>query len=175
MNLKELIESCDWEKTYLYIHLKDASNAVPSVIEDVVRCYSGVINELLSNKPTLPYHFKIAVKTELDWYYTYILENPDEIKLATNTIKFLSDGKTLDKSKYEYMDVSFVSIEPGVEVCGCLSPWSEMLSMPIVNELNLSNEALLGEILWELTFYGFSEKKTKDFWDTIQTTANDLK
>jgi hypothetical protein len=166
MNLKELIESCDWEKVYLYIHLKNAEHAEPSDLEDVRRSYNKTIDELLSNKPTLPYHFKIVVKTELDWFYTHLIENPHEIKVGAAFL--LDDEKTLDRSKYEYTDVSFSPIDKSCEeMCGDLSPWSEMLSMPIVNELNLSNEALLGEILWEITFHGFSEKKTKDFWDKI--------
>ena len=175
MNLKELIESCDWEKTYLYIHLHAAARAEPSELESVRLAYGKTINEFLSITPTLPYHFEIVVKNVLDWYYTYLIENSQEIKTTESSCHFLSDGKTLDKSKYEYIDVSFSPIDKSCEGTGDLCPWSEMLSMPIVNELNLSNEALLGEILWEITFHGFSEKKTKEFWDGIITTADNLK
>ena len=172
MTLKTLIESCDWERVYLYIHLKNVEHEEPSELNEVSRIYGETIRELLSNIPTLPYHFKIHVKTELDWYYTHLIENPSEVKVGGD-FHFLPDNKTLDKSKYEYIDVSFLPVDKSCEEsCGSLSPWSEMLSMPIINELNLPNESLLGEILWEITFYGFSEKRVKDFWSSMEVSEN---
>ena len=36
-----------------------------------------------------------------------------------------------------------------------LMPWSEIIDLEILDCLNLNNYDLLGNILWELTFYGF--------------------
>jgi hypothetical protein len=44
-----------------------------------------------------------------------------------------------------------------------ITPWSKIIDTPIINECGFSNEQLLAEILWEFTFYGWTEKKVETF------------
>jgi hypothetical protein len=42
-----------------------------------------------------------------------------------------------------------------------------LIDTPVVNNTNYSNERILAEILWELTFYGWTEKKVAKTWEDI--------
>lgn len=172
MKLRRLIEECDLEKVYLHLVSKDVYNGPESNIVDVRRSYGSTITELLSNESVYTTD-KILVKSVVDWYYTHLIENPDEAKFSTEA-KFCADGVTLDKSQYVYLNVNLKE-ENGEEIGIGNQSWSELISMEIENEENLSNEVLLGEILWEITFHGFSEKKVTSFWDGLKGQLEQIK
>jgi hypothetical protein len=171
MKLRDLIETCDLEKVYIFLHKRDAYNGTESKIGDVKKAYSSTIKELLSNKD-VPSDDTILVKNVVDWYYTYLIENPKEAKTSTES-KFCSDGVTLDKSQYVYINVNLKE-SSGEEIGIGDQSWASLISMEVENAENLSNEALLGEILWEITFHGFSEKKVESFWDGISSSTKGL-
>lgn len=167
MKLRNLIEGCDLEKVYLYLASKGSGEGLESNIVDTRRSYGAVVAELLSNESVYTTD-KLLVKNVVDWYYKYLIENPEEAAKVGKSIeyKYCSDGITLDKSQYIYINVNLRE-ESGDEIGIGEQSWSEFISMEIENVENLSNEALLGEILWEITFHGFSENKVKSFWDDI--------
>jgi hypothetical protein len=113
----------------------------------------------------------ILVKNEVDWYYDYLIENPDELK-KTKDVKYRPDG-TLDKDYYTYINVNLRDLS-GEETGIGNQPWAELISMEIENETNLQNEELLGEILWEITFHGFSESKVMKFWENLSLSVGKI-
>jgi hypothetical protein len=44
-----------------------------------------------------------------------------------------------------------------------------------VIDTNITNEQIVAEILWEITFYGFSEKKTEKFLNNLKKRVNSAK
>lgn len=162
MKLIDLIKSVNLETVYLYLSKID-EDGTESDINDVRRCYGKTIEEMLSNT-TVATTDVILVKNEVDWYYDYLIENPDELK-KTKDVKYRPDG-TLDKDYYTYINVNLRDLS-GEETGIGNQPWAELISMEIENTVGLSNEALLGEILWEITFHGFSEVKVKNFWEDL--------
>lgn len=162
MKLIDLIKSVDLEKVYLYISKMD-EDGTESDIKDVRRCYGKTVEEMLSNT-TVATTDVILVKNAVDWYYDYLIENPEETKKTTD-VKYLPDG-TLDKNHYTYININLKD-SSGEETGIGNQPWAELISMEIENTVGLSNEALLGEILWEITFHGFSEIKVKNFWEDL--------
>lgn len=165
MKFIDLIKSVDLEKVYLYISDMDR-DGTEADINDVRRCYGKTIQEMLSNTPAETTDV-ILVKKEVDWFYEYLIENPKEIK-KTKDVKFLPDG-TLDKDYYTYINVNLKDLS-GQETGIGNQSWAELISMEIENSVGLSDEALLGEILWEVTFHGFSESKVKNFWDELSNS-----
>jgi hypothetical protein len=47
-------------------------------------------------------------------------------------------------------------------------PWSKLIDTPVINKAGFSNEQLLAEILWEFTFYGWTEKRVEKRIDEIE-------
>lgn len=172
MKLRRLIEECNLEKVYRHLLSKDVYNGTESNIVDVRRSYGATITELLSNESVYTTD-KILVKNVVDWYYTYLMENPVEARKSPES-KYCSDGVTLDKSQYVYLNVNLKE-ENGEEVGIGNQSWAGLVSMEIENEEKLSDEVLLGEILWEITFHGFSEKKVTSFWDGLKGQLEQIK
>ncbi len=169
MKLIDLIKSVNLETVYLYLSKID-EDGTESDINDVRRCYGKTIEEMLSNT-TVATTDVILVKNEVDWYYDYLIENPDELK-KTKDVKYRPDG-TLDKDYYTYINVNLRDLS-GEETGIGNQPWAELISMEIENETNLQNEELLGEILWEITFHGFSESKVMKFWENLSLSVGKI-
>ena len=91
------------------------------------------LNTLVIKENQLPY-FKMAF---------------DELRMMTPTINDDIIDVQLDES-YIYVD-------------GCQDRWSNVLGKNITldNELKLADQVLAAHILWEITFFGFSEEEMK--------------
>jgi hypothetical protein len=107
------------------------------------------------------------VKKELDWYdnHTYI----DVCFLNNRYVappKYAKPwgGKNPPKGHYNCN----LSKYNKVFAMG-FTAWSKLIDTPIVNEAELSSEELAAEILWELTFYGWTEKRVNSHVEGIKT------
>jgi len=170
---------------YLFARDSDTmckSPADPLTREKTENAYNSVIEELLELPDSLPNKFPLIVSMVKD----DLMLKPGEIA-------------------EEYIDVSMINleyIEPPVgakpwggevgEVVpegyyNCneekynkyfgfgLSPWSEIIDNPIFNETNLDDYEILAEILWELTFYGWTQKQQENFRSELDDRLEESK
>jgi len=159
---------------------KDPSE--PLKREHTENSYNSVIDELLELPNSEPNKFPLIVSMVKD----DLLLEPGEIA-------------------EEYVDVSMVNLEyvepptgakpwggDAGEVApeGCyncneekynkyfgfgLTPWGEIIDNPIINETNLNDYEILAEILWELTFYGWTQKEQESFRDMLDERLEEAK
>ena len=172
MTLREALKSANHTEVFRLINEKDqqwiAAADRPS-LEQTTSAYTKVIAELLSKPSTVPYKMSWIVREQEDWYDKHIyidvgLINHDYMPPAEGLKPWGGDGKIQPPEGYydcndekynKYYAAGFAS-------------WSEMIDTPIVNELNLPLEKVVAEMLWEITFYGWTEKKQGEFIAEIE-------
>jgi hypothetical protein len=160
MTLRELLSSAHLQTVYFLINKKDGGmepKKLAPTMEQTTTSYQRVITELLGKRKTKKYSMPILVKLSEDWF---------------------------DKHKYPdvcFLNPTYVAPRKGLKPWGgkppkghynCnlkkhsqtyamgFTPWSKIIDTPVINEGGFSNEQLLAEILWELTFYGWTEAKS---------------
>ena len=178
MTLRELLKTADLTKTYQYINDKD--NGVEGNthvdIATTVAAYSPVVKELLGKKKTTPFKYKFFVDEVEDWfdkklYVDVSLLNPRYVKPALGLNPWGGGpGKKVPAGHYNCN-----SVKHNKRFAFGSTKWSELIDTEVINNTKYSNEAVLGEILWELTFYGWSEKKVKKTWNGISKQIEDVK
>lgn len=178
MTFRELIKSVDLSKTYQHINDKDNGFEGNKHVElaTTVAAYSKVVKELLGKKKTKPFKYKIFVDEAEDWFdkHKYIdvsLLNPRYVEPAAGLKPWGGGpGQKIPEGHYNCNAVkhnkhfAFGSVK-----------WSEIIDTPVINDTDRSNEQILGEILWELTFYGWTEKRVKKTWDVIGQRVKEAK
>lgn len=55
------------------------------------------------------------------------------------------------------------------------TPWAELVSSKVINNINLTIDELVAEIVWELTFHGYTEKQIHAFYGTLKTLVKEVK
>jgi len=198
MKLIDLIKVCDRSKVFDFILKKgDEGDSKNNTIEYVTSAYSSTLDEMLK-KELKESRYKIYVKMETDWHFNYLKENPDKKHITdTDDVKDYQyiDASLLNLDFEGHPDRSLEAWGGKSEDkndCpeGCYNcnyegyqeyygigntSWGSLLNSEIVDTLNLSNENLLAEILWEITFYGFEEKEQTEFWDMLKDRAEESK
>lgn len=165
----------DYTKVYQYINKKDQGYAAESDRPTLVQTqshYSPVIAELLGKKKTKPFKFPIHVAMEKDIvdkhkYVSVRLFNPKYVKPAKGLKPWgCTKGERPPKGHYnvnadkhnQYFAFGFTT-------------WSDIIDTPVIIDnsvKHLSIDALLAEILWELTFYGWSEETHKESMSKLE-------
>ena len=179
MNLKQLIESCNLDDVYQCILDKDINSDVKdSSIESVKKTYSKTIDELLEKIP-VESNYKIYVNNQKDWH-----DGSEYIDVSLLNLKFegvppvnLKPWGGNSENKNDCPDGTYnVNYDGYNQYMGIGNiSWAEFINMEIVNVLNLPNELLLSEILWEFTFFGYTENKQSKFWKEMKDDANEAK
>lgn len=165
MTLRELLKTTDMEEVISYINKKDSGYIVESdrpSLEETDISYSSVIVELLALPVKKPYKYSIVVKLELDLldnnlYPSVLFLNNKYVKPEAGLLPyFTSTGKRTPKGHYnanadkhiDYYAFGFVD-------------WAKIIDTPVIideSAKELSLYAVLGEILWELTYNGWTRK-----------------
>lgn len=178
MTLRELLKTVDLKATYQYINDKDNGfeGQKPVLLSKTTITYSRVVKELLSNKKVKPFKYKICVDEVEDWFdkHKYIdvsLLNPRYVEPPAGFKPWgVSPGTKVPEGHYNCNAAKYNKRF----AFGALK-WSCLIDTPVIHNTNLSNEQVLGEILWELTFYGWTEKKVKKTWDVINQRVKEVK
>lgn len=163
MTLRELLQSVIPAKVYRHINKKDSRNAAKCdrpTMEQTVKAYTAVIAELLQKPKSRKYHMPILVKWSEDWYDHH--KYPDVCFLNPKYVAPPkgykpwggSRGKPAPKGHYDCN-----ANKHNKTFAMGFTPWSRLIDTPVVNEGGFTDEQLVAEILWELTFYGWTEKK----------------
>lgn len=170
MTFRELIQQSNLNETYVYINNKDNSyEGQPHVpIAKTVDVYSNVVKELLSKPKTKAYVYKFLVEEVEDWfdktlYVDVSLLNPRYVAPDFNLKPWSgSRGQKVPPGHYNCNLSKY-----NRRLAFGTTSWSRLIDTPVINRTSYCNEYVLGEILWELTFYGWTEKKVKKTWDVI--------
>ena len=179
MTLREALQTANLSEVYRSIYEKDQGNVAecdrPS-LETTIRAYSKVVEELLSKPSVPPYEMSWIVKEEKDWYdgHKYIdvcFLNPNYIAPTEGLKPWGGDDKTpIPDGHYDCNDNKHNQY-----FAAGFTKWSVVIDTPIVNGVNLPLEKMLAELLWELTFYGWTEKKQEENVAEIERRCEEAK
>lgn len=189
MTLRKLIlqtlERNEFDLMVDYLLKADSAAMVTSVVtrETTHNSYKHVIDELLALPPSPPYKFPIHIsKSVMD-----VLLEPGEVAeeyidvamINPNFVEPPEELKPWGCREGENAPEGFYNVndEKHNKYFGFgLSPWSHIIDTEIVIEVpHLAPFELLAEILWELTFYGWSETKQKEFGDMLVERMEEAK
>ncbi len=177
MTLREALKSCDQEEVFRLIVDKDKDYIVESdkiTLDKAREAYTKVIAELLSKPETVAADMPWVIREETDWFdgHKYIsvgFVNPNYVKPAEGLVAWGGDGKTpVPDGMYDCNDDKYNQY-----FAAGFSPWSETIDTPIINENNYPLNVMVAEMLWEITFYGWTEKKQEEFVAEIKNRLHD--
>jgi len=197
MNLRTLINKCHLPDVYTYIFNKESDAYSRGVnLDKIILAYSKVIEDLKS-RPEMSVDTKISVDYDIDWYWDYLKQHPD--KKTKEDSDNIEDYKYINvsllNSEYEseppsnlapwggssdnkndcpegYYNLNYKGYQKRYGISG--QYWTEFVNMEIVNNDNLDDSDLLAEILWELTFHGFTEKVSTEFWEEMGRRVKEI-
>lgn len=182
---------------YEYILKKESDgepiNKIPS-LEQITNNYSKVINELLALEHNKPYAMSWYVQYQKDWYYEHCKKKHIKYdgKKKYIGVCFLNHNYEAPKKGLKPWggDGSNSTIPNGHYDCnaeihnkfyGCgFEDWNKIIDTPIINTIKkLKLEGVVAEILWELTFYGWTnktvKKKTSKIKKDLETAVKQIK
>lgn len=161
MTLRQLLSSVDLGQVFILINKKDGKNIAKCdrpTLKQTMDMYWKVAKELMEKPFTRKYSMPILVRWSEDWYDHH--KYPDVCFLNPRYVAPPKGYKPWGGTK---------NMPPKHYNCNAnkynktfamgFTSWSKLIDTPIVNEGGFSNEQLLAEILWELTFYGWTEDK----------------
>lgn len=109
-----------------------------------------------------------CIREIINYYYAGDTERVDPLSHALQlTVRELLE---LNKHKAECdilvsphpVEVSFYCQEEGRIYAMDLSCWNGIIDATILNKANLDENELLSHILWEMTFYGFTQEEVSE-------------
>jgi len=162
MTLREALKTAKWLPVIKFINKKDCDNIFKSEnpsIQNTTDSYIRVFNELIYKPKVKAYKMSWLVKESIDpfdkkKYIDVCFLNPDYIAPKKGLLPW--GGKNPPKGHYNCNDNKHSK-----EFAAGFTPWSKIIDTPIINKTKYSLERVVAEILWEITFYGFSEQKVK--------------
>jgi len=168
MTLRIALLAADFDKVFKLINKKDSRNAAACdrpPMEETVNSYTEVVKELLGKPRTRAY--------KMSWLVMESVDPLDKKKYAD--VCFLNSkyvapakglkpwgGKNPPKGHYNCNDDKHSrTFATG------WTPWSKIIDTPIINEAKFHLDKVVAEILWEMTFYGWTEEKVNDRVEVI--------
>jgi len=186
----QILSQNEFDSMIHYLFVKDSktmslNSETPLTIEKTNKSYKAVVDELLAIPSSTPCSFPIFIS----W------NNEDD---------YLLDGEVLTGRKYVdvgMINLNYVAPDASLKPYGCennenppeghynvneekhnkyyafgLSDWSKIVDNEIISEITeLKEYELLAEILWELTFYGWTSKEQENFSDMLSERVEEAK
>ena len=148
------------DKIYKLINKKDRKSAVKCdrpTLEQTREAYDKVIVELINKPRAKAYSMHWLLKESIDPfdkkpYADVCFLNPKYVAPPKGTKPW--GGKNAPKGHYNCNLNKY-----NRTFAAGWTPWSKIIDTPIVNEANYPLEKVVAEILWEMTFYGWTEEK----------------
>jgi hypothetical protein len=167
MTLREALQKVNRMDVFRYIHKKDSKNIAKCdrpTFKQTEAAYTKVIDELLSKPKTKPYKLTWLVQESKDPfdnkpYADVCFLNPDYVEPPKGAKPWGARNKKdkVPAGHYNCNDDKYnKTFGAGFE------SWSKVIDTPIINEAGYPLEKLVAEMLWEITFYGWTEEKTKE-------------
>jgi len=195
MTLREALQTVDLNKVYKLIHkknLKYATECDRPKLETVANQYSKVVAELLALKPHKPYKYPWYIKYQEDWYEKYCKEHGktyDGDGRYINVCLYNPDYVKPDPSLKPYGRIKKEKFPAGHYDCNAdkhneffaagFTSWNNVIDSEIICFIKIPLEKAIAELLWELTFYGWSNKDVKrnmnNLKDRLEEALDDMK
>jgi len=175
MTLKQLIKSVDLHAVYRYIFDKDKRLYPHEEKIELKKCgnaYARVITALL-DKPDQDHGMPILVRMEKQWegeeeYINVGLINPNFEPPPEGALPW--GGSDCPPGYYDCNQEKHSKY-----FAFGMGDWGKYVNSDVINEvIGLKDHELLGEILWELTFYGFSEQKQNEMLETLKERVAEI-
>jgi len=171
MTLRQALMSVDLDEVYRLINKKDSEIEPKSkapTLQQTVDAYTSVVKELLEKPRTRKYSMSILVHEAEDWfdkhkYADVCFLNPRYVAPPKGA-KPWGGNKFPKKGKYYNCNLN----KHNKTFAMGFTSWSKIIDTPIINDAKYSMEKVVAEILWELTFYGWTEKKCDDHAEEIK-------
>ena len=169
MTLREALQQANFDEVCKLINKKDSKNVAKCdrpTLEQTRLAYKKVICELLSKPKTRSYTMHWLVQDNTDPfdkkpYVDVCFLNPKYVEPPKGTKPW--GGKNPPVGHYNCNLNKY-----NRTFAAGFTPWSKIIDTPIVNEGNYSLNQLVAEILWEITFYGWTEEKVEENVNIIQ-------
>lgn len=172
MTLREALTKVEPEKVYKLINKKDSRNIAKCdrpTLDQTISQYTPVLKELLGKPKTKAYSMPLVVQEctsyDKEKYIDVCLLNPKYVAPAKGLKPW--GGKNPPKGHY---NVNLNKHSHYFAMGGIA--WSKLIDTPIINEAKCSLEQMVAEILWEFTFYGWTEKKANKKMEDIKERIN---
>lgn len=179
MTLRELLKKVDHSRIFSYIVMKDSGYACAcdrTSLDTATKAYSHVIAELLAIPSSKPSKYPICVKHTIDpfnneKYIEVCLFNPKYVAPDPSLKPWGgTKGKKIPKGYYD------CNADKHNEYFGFgMEKWSKVIDAPIIDEIKLGSHELAAEILWELTFYGWTDKSREEFRSELDKRFKEAK
>lgn len=166
VTFREILLDCNFPKVYEVLYYKHQVDAMQkSEFETCANAYKNVIAQLLMKpvkKAAMPLHISYLKEDYGDsneYYYHVNFLNPKYVEPPTG--KYNSNLKKYNK---------YFGILGG--------NWNDIVNAEVViddSACNITIETLVAEILWEITFFGYSEKQQNDFVDCLKEKTKEIK
>ena len=127
--------------------------------------YKKVFNEIYSKY----YKDKVATNKIIEADSSYLLVYNQLLKLKPHKQEslciYLVEAKASDGE--DFIDVCCYDEDSDEIFAIDFIDWSEIIDMKIKNTIEMSEVETLSHILWEITFWGFSQEKIKEQADLL--------
>lgn len=184
--LRDLFLNCNLMSVYTMLYHRHTNGNTPAhnnsySYHDCLDAYKGVIIQMLL-KPIK------KTKAAMPLYVSYQKEEYDGSDESYYNVSFLNlkyeeppkNHKPWGGSNHPegYYNCNLNKYNKFFAVIG--SNWNQLINADVILDqsaidTNITNEQLVAEILWEITFFGFTEKKVKKFVDDINKSAKKVK
>ena len=133
MTLRKLIQKHRYKEIFNIIYKEYYRSTPTSKVEEADRNFYSAWNELKSYKECEP----------TNSYKIFITETEDDLEIPPQSF---IDVCIYDSDKDEIFALDLVS-------------WTEIIDSQILNATTIEEKESLAHILWEITFYGFTDSK----------------
>jgi hypothetical protein len=175
MTLRQLLRAVNLDAVYAIIHKKDCnveSKQDTPTLKQTIDAYTPVIHELMLKPKARKYSMSILVRMYKDLFDKHFY--PDVCFLNPKYVAPPEGHKPWGGNKNMPSKHYNCNLNKHNEIFAMgFTPWSKIIDTPVVNRGGFSNEQLLAEILWELTFYGWTEKKVDTKIKEIKGNINE--
>jgi hypothetical protein len=173
MKLRQLLMLMDMENVYKIIHDREVeirSSNIPT-LEIIRKNYSPVVKELLDKPKVKSYPMPLAVARAVDIldpqikYVEVYLLNPKYQEPQAGLQPY--GGRKNSKIPDGYYNINLSKYNKKYSLMG--TPWSKIIDTEVkIQDNDISSEEAVANILWELTFDGWTEKQVKKSTDKLK-------
>lgn len=165
-NISNVVKACAERQTNdAFVYRKDKTQTRKEYYQRHIAGYQQMVDALQKlPKSSAKYPIRIYTYSDAEPGHTYTavdLINPDYVAPAPNLKPYglNKKGQKLPAGHYDGNDEKHIQYF-GV---GYVTKWKCLIDSEIVNQTALNNEQALAEILWELSWYGFTEQAQTQF------------
>lgn len=171
--LRNLFLSCNLMTVYTILYHKQTVGSAKNsesekTFNDCMEAYKNVVIQMLM-KP-------ISKKKKLPLYVSYVKEQYDNVDESYYSVNLLNTNYEEPPAGHYNANLFKYNKFFGL----IADDWAKLIDADVIVDQSaidngITNEQLVTEILWEITFYGFTEKKQKEFVKNLKATVSNTK